>query len=391
MPAAPIPALALWAILTDSVSGSDDTLETTICCLAIGEHEFSATYDGSADGLTSTTTFVQRIAVPVPPVGSITINDGALTTASPSVELALPASDDDGPVRAVRISNDGTHWYTNPYLAETVWSLTDPEFGGSAADGIRTVYAQFADKDANWSPVVSDSIVLDLTDPTATTPAPALKPGSIGSDGKVPVGVAWAGSDATSGIAAYELERRTDGGIWEAVLSTGGVTSSAMLPPGHRYQYRVRAIDRAGNVGVWRAAVGSALVASSESSATISYQGTWSVVAESAAIGGKIRRTTTAGASATYRFTGRSFGWVGSVGPIYGKVKVYVDGLYVATVDQYRTRAAARTVLFTRSWTSNGLHTVKLVNQATAGHPRANIDGIFSLDGLPTGSVSARR
>jgi uncharacterized protein YkwD len=69
--------------------------------------------------------------------------------------------------------------------------------------------------------------------------------------------LAWSGHDRrlvtlTSGIASYDVERRREGGSWALVRSRVSITAASITGTrGVRYQFRVRARDRAGNVGEW--------------------------------------------------------------------------------------------------------------------------------------------
>lgn len=67
----------------------------------------------------------------------------------------------------------------------------------------------------------------------------------------------WAGADTplqthTSGLATYRVEARVDGGRWASVRPRTTTTSRTVtVASGHWYGLRVRATDRAGNVGPW--------------------------------------------------------------------------------------------------------------------------------------------
>jgi hypothetical protein len=70
----------------------------------------------------------------------------------------------------------------------------------------------------------------------------------------------WTGRDFvlqthTAGVATYRVQIRVDGGAWRTVVSATRATARTMrdLARGHRYSLRVRATDKAGNVGAWTA------------------------------------------------------------------------------------------------------------------------------------------
>jgi hypothetical protein len=67
------------------------------------------------------------------------------------------------------------------------------------------------------------------------------------------VAVRWSTADpgSGSGVSAQLFQWRTDDGSWVTVHlpSTSTRTVKLRLPPGHTFTFRVRATDRAGNVG----------------------------------------------------------------------------------------------------------------------------------------------
>ncbi len=79
--------------------------------------------------------------------------------------------------------------------------------------------------------------------------------------------------------------------------------------------------------------------------------------------------------SATLRFTGREIAWVAPVGPHKGVARVYVDGRYVGRVSLFARIGSPRMLVFSRAWSSSAIHTVRIVNEGTAGRPRIDIDG----------------
>jgi hypothetical protein len=72
-------------------------------------------------------------------------------------------------------------------------------------------------------------------------------------------------------------------------------------------------------------------------------------------------------------------GIVMAKGPNRGKAAIRVDGVKVATIDTYSPTKVNRTVVWRQALTS-GSHTVKVVNRATPGRPRIDIDAFVLLD-----------
>ena len=220
----------------------------------------------------------------------------------------------------------------------------------------------------------------DATDPIATAPTWKLWPNAALDAGKIPVRLSWSGSDSGSGVERYQLARSTDGGGWvtDPVEPTGtGV--DRLLSSGHRYRFRVRAIDHAGNVGAWATGSTFTVTAYSEASTTLRYGGTWSTTSSTSYRGGKAKTTTTAGKSVSHAATSRSFAWLAPKGPTMGKAKVYVNGTAVATVDLWSFTAQPQRLVWTKTWTTSARRTVKIVALATPGSPRTTLDGVITL------------
>jgi hypothetical protein len=73
-----------------------------------------------------------------------------------------------------------------------------------------------------------------------------------------------------------------------------------------------------------------------------------------------------------------------ATGPNRGRATVWLDGVKVATVRTHSTVRTQRTVVWRQS-VAPGVHVVRVVNQATPGHPRIDIDALVLL---PKGSQS---
>jgi probable HAF family extracellular repeat protein len=106
------------------------------------------------------------------PTGTVQLDGGATSTASPTVPIVVTGSDASG-IYAVRISNSSAvgsdHRLVqgvtvDPSKASPAtplsWNLTDPATGGSSAPGLHTVYVQWLDWAGNWSAPTSATITL---------------------------------------------------------------------------------------------------------------------------------------------------------------------------------------------------------------------------------------
>jgi hypothetical protein len=315
---------------------------------------------------------------PAPGSGTVYIDGASAYATSPGVEVSVPASG----VAEVRLSNSSatsggllTSGRTYGYATPIAWDLSDPATGGSGANGVRYVYVQWRDGAGNWSPVARDSIVLDTVAPTVSAPSESLVTGAQLGTSTIPVKLSWSGSDATSGVAGYDLAQSKDGGPFTTTLaSTTAKTWTGSLSPGATYAFRARATDTAGNVGGWSTGPTFPLELRQESSPTIAYDPSWNSELRSGSSGGSVRYTSTAGATATVSFTGRRIAWVAPKDSTRGSADVYVDGVRAATVSLYATAAKSRLIVFNKSWTAPGPHTLEIRNLATAGHPRVDVD-----------------
>lgn len=118
------------------------------------------------------------------PTGTIAINGSSTLTNINTVTLTLTCSDTTSGCSQMKFSNNGTLW--SPYVANAAsspsWDLRNTAYGGTAADGSKTVYARYKDVAGNESSVtISAVITLDTTAPgqtniSGTTPTNNTKP-----------------------------------------------------------------------------------------------------------------------------------------------------------------------------------------------------------------------
>ena len=98
-----------------------------------------------------------------------------------------------------------------------------------------------------------------------------------------------------------------------------------------------------------------------EGDASIAYAGGgWSSASGGGASGGAAKVTSTAGDTATVRFTGRRITWVGRVCDSCGKADVSLDGSFAARVDTYGYRGpnAGQVALYQATFPTSGPHTL---------------------------------
>jgi hypothetical protein len=219
----------------------------------------------------------------------------------------------------------------------------------------------------------------DTARPNTTPPFERL--GGAGIGPTTPVTMTWSGSDKGWDIAKYTLQRRTDAGAWHTLALPAARSTSIVqnLVTGHSYRYRVRAVDKAGNVGYWDYGPTFKPRVVNDTNRTITYRRTWSSVSDPAAIGGMIRRSATSGASATFIFTGRDLAWIADRGAKYGKARIYINGVLLTTVDLYASSTQSRRLVFRKHWSTSASRTVRIVGLATSTRPAIDVDAFLVL------------
>jgi hypothetical protein len=237
----------------------------------------------------------------------------------------------------------------------------------------------------NWGPggaVASRILLIDRSRPVASAPRIGLRRGeplvSSSPSTSLLAVVSWFGADpGGAGIRSFDLRRRTDGGAWTTV-ATGitGTTREVALLPGHSHRFQVRARDRAGNVGAWVAGTTFVAQLRQEGWSSVAWTGAWRRASTSAASGGALRYSTDAGATFRTTFTGRGIAWVSALGSSHGAARVYVDGVLVTTVSTDSTATLSRRIVFARTWSTVGTHTLRVVVLGTAGHARVDLDAL---------------
>ena len=323
----------------------------------------------------------------IPPVGTVSINGGASSTDSLSVSVDVPATDTSG-ISRVRLSSSpatsgGLLSASTTYTFHTpiAWDLSDPSTGGNSSAGTHTVYAQWKDRAGNWSDVSSDSITYGSGGPVVSGINNALTSTPITPAGKVPETTTWVGTDQEASITSYRAQLQTDGGPWRNLTLTSPTATSVdvTLAPGSTYNFQIQATDSLDRTSAWTQGVAFRVNAFQENAA--SYTGTWTDQSLTGAWGGAVTYTKAKSASATITFTGRNLAWVGTKGANYGSASVYVDGVLVKTINCYASATAKRQFLmrYSTGELTNSTHTVQIVNLATVGHPRIDVDGFVSL------------
>jgi GH25 family lysozyme M1 (1,4-beta-N-acetylmuramidase) len=223
-------------------------------------------------------------------------------------------------------------------------------------------------------------VVTDAAAPTVTAPSPRLYAHMTLWTTGAPVRTSWSAADP-SGITQDELQRSTAGGEWSAVALAPATATSVTqtLAIGTRYGYQVRATDGAANTSAWKVGPEVTPLLTQQSSPYVTYGGTWHSSSASSASGGTEKYASGKGAWVKMWFSGSSIAWVAPTGLGRGSASVYIDGVYKGTVSLYASSYHARQIVFAYNWATNGVHSIKIINRATSGHPRIDLDAFLRL------------
>jgi hypothetical protein len=103
-----------------------------------------------------------------------------------------------------------------------------------------------------------------------------------------------------------------------------------------------------------------------QSDARMLYSGTWANFSTSSASGGNYKRSSTAGASVTIPFIGTQLDWIATAGTTTGMADVYLDNVFMTTVDLSRASVAYQQNVWSTGPLASGYHTFKIVRNATS-------------------------
>ena len=187
-----------------------------------------------------------------------------------------------------------------------------------------------------------------------------------------------AATDALTGVQSYLIKRSLNGATWTTLISSTTARSyKRTMSFGTPTRFALYARDGAGNLG--NGAIGPAVTASllQDGTAIAKYGGKWSTVTLSSASGGRLHRSTSHGATVEFKTSARAIAVIGRRGPLNGRAKVYVDGVYKSTIDLRKSTWQSKVIVFNTSWTSTATHSVKLV--VIGGSGRVDVDAFAFL------------
>ena len=201
-------------------------------------------------------------------------------------------------------------------------------------------------------------VIKDTFRPVATAPVQTLSGQAIGSS-TVVVRLSWTGTDVGTGIAKYYVYQSVNGRAYTKIKTVTFHATTVSVRVGATYQFKVRAVDRKGNVGASAYGPTFRVLRYQESSAT--YSSPWVLATSTVYSGGNDRYTKTPGNDASFTATGRTFAWVSARGTARSTADVYVDGVLSRHVSMTASKTTYRYLAYSITFATPGSHTLRIV------------------------------
>lgn len=221
-------------------------------------------------------------------------------------------------------------------------------------------------------PLVEACTSTDRTAPQVRLDAPAI----ASTDGRFGfVRLSWQGDDLSgSGVRRYRVDRRRVGstsGVWHRVaVDTTRTVAHVPTREGSTYEFRVQAIDRAGNFSPYATGTSSMPIDNLRHRLRFSKRG-WTALRRQGAFKLTVSRATRAGASVSLRFKGTGATIVTRKLPRGGRVRIAVDG--ESKVVDLQGRGRFRQKLIGTGELAPGDHTLRITSLEKAP---VEIDGV---------------
>jgi hypothetical protein len=356
-----------WRLrLTDS-SGNVATALSDRVLVDSTPPEVAFTRPGAAFGWTGTTALVEWVE-----------HEDGSGVASRSLQRQRASPSAAGSCAGAAWVDDGAAWTGDGAVGPAASSVrvADLEHGSCYRWSLKV-----ADRAGHVvGPVLSGALLVDVAAPRVGAPGARLEEGvRLPSNGDVPVILEWSASDDSGLVPGIDLERH-DGAAWATVDGAGDPPADPVSPfklfvaPTEPTTFAVRGRDAAGNRSAWAMSPTYTTTRVESTKPAIRWSGTWTTVTSSEASGGSFRTTTARGSRATLGFTGRAIGWITSIGPTRGRARLFLDGVYVRTVDLYASQASLRRIFVIVAGPATATHTLEIRVPGTDGRPRIDVD-----------------
>jgi hypothetical protein len=325
----------------------------------------TASITGTSAGITVTAANVAPVAVA--DSASVTVNSGATA-------INVLANDTDGNLDILHVASATQPSHGTVVVPGGGANVTYMPTAGFVGTDTFTYKANDGTVDSN-SATVTVHVGNDTTKPVATAPVQTIGSQIVGVD-TVKVHLTWSGTDVGLGIKNFEFWQATDGGAFVKIKTTTAQSANVQMTRNHTYQLRVRAIDKAGNIGSY--AVGPVLKFVRYQETSASHLGTWTTSNSTSYSGGHALTTSVTGSSASLRTTGRTYTWIGAHGPTRSTADVYVDGVLRAHVNLFSTVRSYGRVIYSITFATKASHQINIVYTGLSSG-RIDLDQIIVL------------
>ena len=217
------------------------------------------------------------------------------------------------------------------------------------------------------------TVIRDRIGPVATVPLAWIMALPVGTTATL--AITWSGSDQGFGVKYYQLMESKNNTPWQWVsVAVGAKAVHRVVAIGSLYQYRVRGVDLAGNVGAWAYLPNFSTTLYQETAAT--YNTAWVNARLVGALGGRVSYASTHGAVASFTCTCSSLSWIGPKSTTRGTARVYIDGILMGISSEKSTTNLGAQGIFSRTWAVLGSHRIDI---SVAGFGRVDVDAFLTL------------
>jgi hypothetical protein len=266
-------------------------------------------------------------------------------------------------------------WYLPSVDASVVviWNRRDHESDGVASKLARRV---------------GDALDPDITPPTIGRPRLSLRTSVTVTSGHAPVEVDWsAARDSQSGIATYQVRRRSGGGAWQSVRISSGMARhvSLSVATDRTMVVAVRAIDERGNASPWVESIRVVPRFLDESHPSVRRSLGWRHWSSPDSLGGRVFSSATPGARLTLAFRAHAIAVVAPRARIMTRAGVRVDDRPTTVVELRASSRRPRQSVLARRWSGGPSdHRLRIIAREVPGAERIDIDGFLVLEAPAT-------
>jgi len=214
-------------------------------------------------------------------------------------------------------------------------------------------------------------------DPTASPPATVPQFGAAVGPTVLPVRIGWkAATDPTSPIAGYQVEMSVKGGEFGATvdLPASKLDTTRWISYEVPYQFRVRAVDTAGNWSPWATGPVVVMHAVDDRNGAIVRHGSWGSLGSVGSWRQTLTSSTTYGNTVSLTFSGRAITLVAAKDPRRGSAQILIDGKAVGTVSLTAGSWHGQIVSFNYEFPAVGTHTITVKVNGTGTYRDVLVD-----------------